>query len=160
MFESRPEAADRMTIIATLSQTAGRGQGDHRWYSAAGESLTFSILKRFDPGELAARDCPRINSLVTPVITGFLETEGVGGVWVKPPNDIWVKDRKICGILIENVLNGEWIDVSIIGIGLNLNTTSFPADLPNPVSLKMLTGRDYEPHEVLRRLAGEFSRRL
>ena len=68
---------------------------------------------------------------------------------IKWPNDIYVGDRKICGILIENILHGPEVSSSIVGIGLNLNQTEFPPDLPNPVSLSLLTGRSYDPVKEL-----------
>ena len=77
---------------------------------------------------------------------------------IKWPNDLYVGDRKICGILIENVLEGKQVRESIIGIGLNLNQLQFPADLPNPVSLRQLTGRRYEPEATLEALWEELKK--
>lgn len=152
------EPLAKLTIAAAKSQTAGRGQGDHLWHSASGENLTFSALIRFG-NRLAARDEQLINELVCPVICAFLSSEGIEAR-VKVPNDIYIGDRKICGILIENILDGPNVDWSIIGIGLNLNETDFPAGLPNPVSLRQLTGRRYSPASVLETLAAALSRRL
>ena len=79
---------------------------------------------------------------------------------IKLPNDIYVGDRKICGMLIENILDGPNIDKSIIGIGLDVNQTDFPDDLPNPVSMAQLTGREYPIEEELARLIAEMQSRL
>ena len=68
---------------------------------------------------------------------------------LKLPNDIYVGDLKICGILIENILDGPNLGVSIIGIGLDVNQTDFPEDLPNPVSMAQLTGQTYNLQEEL-----------
>ena len=141
---------DNLSILAAKSQSAGRGQGDHKWHSAPGANLTFSILLRFD--NLAASRLQVINDYITGVLLEFLALEGVQA-WVKPPNDIWVGDRKISGILIENILDGKRVAQTIAGIGLNLNQTVWPADLPNPVSLRQLTGKEYPPGQTLERIS-------
>lgn len=143
---------DKMTFVAAKSQTNGRGQGDHLWHSAPGENLTFSAIVRYAPDELAAKDQQEINARILPVICTFLREEGVEPR-IKLPNDVYVGDRKICGILVENILMGADLLWSIIGIGLNLNENDFPADLPNPVSLHQLTGKKYSPEEAMTRLA-------
>ena len=79
---------------------------------------------------------------------------------IKWPNDIWVGDKKICGILIENILKGKQIRHSIIGIGLNLNEERWPEELPNPVSLKQLTGVHYDTVKELEALVSKICRRF
>lgn len=149
---------DNMSLVATRSQTAGRGQGNHVWHSEEGANLTFSIVLVPGQRSLAVSDRLLINSFVCPVICSFLEEEAVLP-WIKEPNDIWVADRKICGILVENILLGNHIAASIIGVGLNLNQTVWPDDLPNPVSLRQLTGKSYKPDEVLVRLDNGFRKK-
>ena len=68
-------------------------------------------------------------------------------------------DRKICGMLIENILDGPYVACSIVGIGLNLNQQEFDPSLPNPVSLSMITGRKYSPDLILREFYNIISRR-
>ena len=145
--------ADKMTIVAAKSQTAGRGQGDHLWHSAAGENLTFSAAVHFAPGGMKARDQQALNGIVLPVICNFLRKNGVEPR-IKLPNDVYVDARKICGILVENILMGDDLVWTIIGIGLNLNEMHFPADLPDAVSLRQLTGVKYSPEGTLDELAG------
>lgn len=143
---------DNLSVIAARCQTAGRGQGDHRWHSRPGENLTFSAVLKFGEGglaPLAARDALLITETVTLALRLYLEGHGVK-VRIKWPNDIYVGDRKICGILIENILHGQDVVSSIIGIGLNLNQKDFPSDLPNPVSLTRLTGKPYDVEDELR----------
>lgn len=152
--------SDNLSIIAARGQTAGRGQGDHRWHSTPGQNLTFSILYRFEgPYRLAASDALLITQVTTLALRDYLLGHGVEAR-IKWPNDIWVGDRKICGILIENILEGASILAGIVGIGLNLNETDWPADLPNPVSLRELTGRSYEPEIELRVLQDGLRRRF
>ena len=148
----RMASLDNLSIVAAKSQTQGRGQGDHSWISAPGENLTFSIALKFDGLDIPVRDAAIINDILCPSIQEFLSEEGVTSR-VKQPNDIWVGDRKICGILIENILKGNNLDFTIAGIGLNLNQTKWPAGLPNPVSLRELTGKRYPPEECLERIS-------
>lgn len=144
---------DNLSIIASKSQTAGRGQGDHTWHSVPGQNLTFSLLLKFGGNaRLKASGLKLLNDYITTVLLEFLREEGVEA-WVKLPNDIWVGDRKICGILIENQLTGNEILSSIIGIGFDLNQCEWPEDLPNPVSLKELTGKEYPPEQTLERIS-------
>ena len=145
------ESLDNLSIIAAKRQTSGRGQGDHKWFSSPETNLTFSILLKFAPGELKATDEQIINSFATPSIRSFLTEEGIESR-VKLPNDIYVGDRKICGILVENVVEGPWVIYSIVGIGLNINQEQFPSDLPNPVYLFQLTGKKYPLEQTLERI--------
>lgn len=149
--------SDNLSVAAALEQTEGRGQGTHTWHSRKGENLTFSIL--FRPERLAAGDILILTCAVTAGIRDYLGEEGVSSR-IKWPNDIWVGDRKICGILIENTLTEGFVRESIIGVGFNLNQDSWPEDLPNPVSLSQLTGRKYELRPELERLAEKICRRL
>lgn len=151
-----------LSVIAARFQTAGRGQGTHTWLSPKDENLTFSILIRF--GEdgvpvLPATEAVRISYIATLSIRDFLLDEGIESR-IKWPNDIWVEDRKICGMLIENILDGPNVGCSIIGIGINMNQCCFDASLPNPVSLSMLTGRHYDLKASLSRLYNNICRRV
>lgn len=151
---------DNLSIIAAREQTAGRGQGTHTWFSTPGRNLTFSILYRFgDAYALAASDAILITQVTTLAIRDYLLGHGVRAR-IKWPNDIWVEDRKICGILIENTLESGMVRESIVGIGLNLNETGWPPELPNPVSLRELTGREYAPDAELTALEIEIRRRF
>lgn len=144
---------DNLSIVAAKRQIAGRGQGDHTWCSEPGMNLTFSLLLLFsDDAPLNVRDIQEINVYITSVLLEFLRQEGVSA-WVKLPNDIWVEDRKICGILIENQLDGHNVASTIVGIGLDLNQCEWPEDLPNPVSLKQLTGKEYPLELTLERIS-------
>ncbi|MBO4606102.1 MAG: biotin--[acetyl-CoA-carboxylase] ligase [Bacteroidales bacterium] len=140
------DALDNFSVLATESQTAGRGQGEHTWYATPGRNLTFTVVLR--PRLLPARDGILITHITTVSLVKYLEYHGVQAR-IKWPNDIWVGDKKICGILIENVLDGQYVQASIIGIGLNINEEGWPDYLPNPVSLSELTGRKYDIHAEL-----------
>jgi BirA family biotin operon repressor/biotin-[acetyl-CoA-carboxylase] ligase len=79
---------------------------------------------------------------------------------IKWPNDLYWHDRKAGGILIENIVRGSDWNWSVIGIGVNINQTSFSPDLPNPVSLKQITGKDYNVNEQLKELSGWINKRM
>lgn len=157
----RMGSLDNLSIIAALTQTAGRGQGAHTWYSRPGTGLTFSLLLRFLPeGEysLNIKDVLLITELTTVSLRDFLLGRGIEAR-IKWPNDIWVGDQKICGILIENVLDAEMVSSSIVGIGLNVNETSWPSGLPNPVSMRQLTGKEYALEAELEELGRELAKK-
>lgn len=149
---------DNLSVIAARFQTAGRGQGDHKWHSAASENLMFSVVLKFgQTGGLARLESSRtllITEIVTVAIREFLRERHGITCRIKWPNDIYAGDRKLCGILIENVLAGKEVASSIIGVGLNVNQTEFPKDLPNPVSMSLLTGRRYDLEDTMSELAG------
>ncbi len=135
--ERYPQSAN-LSIIAAREQTRGRGQGEHSWFSTPGKNLTFSILYRFGPDApylLEASHAIVITQITTLALRDYLGSRGIGSR-IKWPNDIWVGERKICGILIENKVTGRYMDASIVGIGLNVNEEAWPPQLPNPVSMK------------------------
>ena len=151
---------DNLTVVAAKMQTAGRGQRGNRWFAEKGENLTFSMLLKFGPGGLPflrAAEQFRISVAATLGIASYLDACGIGST-VKWPNDIYVRNRKICGMLIENQLEGNLIASSIVGIGLNVNQKDFPPQLTNPVSMSMLTGKDYGLEEELERLYSHLRR--
>ena len=137
------------TVYAALFQTAGRGQKGNRWESRPGENLTFSILVK--PQQLAVREQFILSQVVALGLLDFLRAEGVEAS-IKWPNDIYVGDRKICGTLIENVLSDRYVAAAVAGIGLNLNQRVFDPSIPNPTSLSLVTGKEYDVHETLPRV--------
>ena len=123
---------DNMSVIATKMQTSGKGQGEHTWHSEPEKNLLISIVLK-EPHVLPS-DQVIISDIAAESVKELLMSHGIEA-WIKPPNDIWVRDKKICGILIEHSLIGNRISWSIIGIGLNVNQSAFPDDLPNPTSM-------------------------
>jgi BirA family biotin operon repressor/biotin-[acetyl-CoA-carboxylase] ligase len=138
-----------LSVVAAVTQTAGRGQRGNRWVSAPGDNLTFSFILK--PEGLPAREVMAVTCLATLAVRDALREEGVPAV-IKWPNDIYVGVRKICGMLVENGLDGPDIAWSVVGIGINLNQTEFPGGVQNPTSLKRLTGMDYDPAAFLEKL--------
>lgn len=133
------------TLVITNHQFRGRGQQGNVWISEAGKNLTFSLVVK--PSFLAIKDQFLLNMVVSLGVRDFVQSKVSQSVNVKWPNDILVDERKICGILIENQIQGTGFTNSIIGIGLNVNQKGF--HLNNAVSLTMASGRGYELQEVL-----------
>ena len=133
--------------ISADFQTAGHGQATNHWESEDGKNLLFSLLLR--PSVIPASEQFVITEIVTLAIINALQDYIRQRITIKWPNDIYVGDKKLCGILIENALCGPTIDTCIVGIGININQELFVSDAPNPVSLKQLNGRDNDRGEIL-----------
>ena len=130
------------TVIYTPCQTVGRGQKGNSWESEDGKNLTFSMLIKRPP--VKARDQFYLSEASALAVVETLSDEAGQGFTVKWPNDVYWQDNKVCGMLIENSLDGTDIARSIIGIGINVNQERFVSDAPNPVSLINITGREHD----------------
>jgi BirA family transcriptional regulator, biotin operon repressor / biotin---[acetyl-CoA-carboxylase] ligase len=144
------------TVVYTNFQSAGRGQKSNRWESEDGKNLLFSVI--LYPSMVSPLDQFIISIFISIGICDFLKTL-VPGCQIKWPNDIYHGDDKIAGILIENSITGNAIVNSIAGIGLNINQEEFPEEIPNPVSLKMLTGVEHDTGLCLQKLAACLDKR-
>jgi BirA family biotin operon repressor/biotin-[acetyl-CoA-carboxylase] ligase len=129
------------TIIYTNFQKAGRGQKGNHWESEDGKNLLFSII--LYPYVINAGDQFIISMIISLGIYDFLK-QHTTTCRIKWPNDIYADDGKIAGILIENSISAEYINSTVAGIGLNINQINFPAHIPNPVSLRMVTGVEFD----------------
>lgn len=136
------------TVIYTYRQTAGRGQKGNSWESEDNKNLAFSYLLKSPHIEPSRQFF--ISEAVSLAVADMLSQYVPEGISIKWPNDIYYRDQKICGILIENTLVGSHIGHSIIGVGININQERFVSDAPNPVSLKNITGDDYDLEQLLR----------
>lgn len=138
------------TVVVAENQTAGRGQRGNSWEAEPGMNLTFSLL--LEPEHIPARRQFAISRAVALAITDCLShwlRNSADDIAIKWPNDIYVGDRKICGILIENSLQGDRICRSIVGVGLNVNQTVFRSDAPNPVSMAQIAGFGFDLDTLL-----------
>ena len=135
-------------IVVADFQTSGKGQGNNVWQSEDGMNLLFSIA--LDMSFLKAENQFLLTQMVSvamiDVLKKYLPKESL---FIKWPNDIYFNDKKIAGILIKNEIKGMMLGTSIIGIGLNVNQTYFDKSLPNPISMKMITGKDYDLERLL-----------
>jgi BirA family biotin operon repressor/biotin-[acetyl-CoA-carboxylase] ligase len=144
------------TIIYTNYQSAGRGYAGNGWESENGKNLLFSIL--LFPTFVNPADQFIISMAISLGICDFLE-RFIPACTVKWPNDIYVNNDKIAGILIENTIMGNTLEESVAGIGLNVNQVKFLSDAPNPVSMKKITGTDYDLNDTLTQLASDLDKR-
>lgn len=143
LTQSRPK---ELTIIMTDFQSAGKGQKGNSWESEAGKNLLFSII--LYPHMIKANRQFIISQLISLAVAETL-SDYTAGITIKWPNDIYWNEKKICGILIENTLNGDRLEESVAGIGININQEKFYSNAPNPISLKQITGKDYDLNEIL-----------
>lgn len=143
------ETQHEMVVVCDY-QTAGRGCGTNSWESESGKNLLMSVLMH--PKKVSARTQFIITQIVSVALCRTIESviSSEHKVAIKWPNDIYVGDKKICGVLIENSIAGRRIKDCIIGIGLNVNQTKFKSDAPNPVSISQLTGKETDREEVLK----------
>ena len=144
-------------IVVADFQTSGKGQGCNVWQSEDGMNLLFSIA--LDMSFLKAENQFLLTQMVSvamiDVLKKYLPEESL---FIKWPNDIYFNDKKIAGILIKNEIKGMMLGTSIIGIGLNVNQTYFDKSLPNPISMKMITGKDYDLERLLLEVYKSLSR--
>jgi len=142
-------------------QTAGRGQTGNGWESEPDKNLLCSVLISRQLSAFSNQPF-YLNVAISVAVHKAVMGYGlpVTGLTIKWPNDIYWNDQKIAGILIENAIIGNEVKYSIAGIGLNVNQTAFVSDAPNPVSLKQITGKDYDLDELMARLMEEIDEGL
>ncbi len=147
LSQQRPENG---SVIIADHQTKGKGQDFNSWESEKGMNLTFSLILY---PEFTADQQFIFNKAISLSICDFLKAELPGhAITIKWPNDIYINDKKVCGILIQNSVTGKKLDYVVVGIGLNVNQTAFMSNAPNPVSLHMITGKEYNLEVVLAKL--------
>lgn len=144
-------------VVATRAQTAGRGQKGNSWESEPDKNLTFSVM--WQPHGFAARDQFAISEAVALAVIDLLSELGLEAT-VKWPNDIYVGDKKICGILIEHSVMGLDLSRTIAGVGININQREFVSDAPNPVSVIQLIGAELSLEPLLERYVSILESRL
>ncbi|WP_442589649.1 biotin--[acetyl-CoA-carboxylase] ligase [Pedobacter sp. AW31-3R] len=120
---SNSEPLPEGTVIMAEDQFAGRGQQDNIWHSEPGKNLTFSLL--LQPGFLIPDEQFKLNMAISVALHEALKGLTGEGLSVKWPNDIYFRDKKIGGILIENIISGRKIKNSVVGIGINVNQQHF-----------------------------------
>lgn len=140
----------------TIEQTSGKGQRGKTWVSEKGKNIAMSIV--FEPARLPAGANGVVisqfhfSAAVAITCTAFLLRYIDSEIKIKWPNDLFWRDRKAGGILIENKFQGNVWKWAVVGIGININQTVFDADLVNPVSLKQITGKTFNVIELAKEL--------
>lgn len=142
------EADIRNWVVSADGQTAGKGMGSNGWESEVGKNLTFSLALdvSFLPAERQFLLSEAVALGLIQALDSLLSKEKLHIKW---PNDIYFENRKLAGILINNTIKSNKMDVSIIGIGLNVNQMQFQDWPTHPISLKQITGKDYDLQPLL-----------
>jgi BirA family transcriptional regulator, biotin operon repressor / biotin---[acetyl-CoA-carboxylase] ligase len=144
------ESPKEGTIVYTNFQTAGKGYSGNSWESEDGKNLLISII--LYPDFINPSEQFSISMAISLGICDFL-MRYIPGCSVKWPNDIYIYNDKIAGILIESAIIADKLEYSIAGIGLNINQEKFISPAPNPVSLKQISGKTFDLHISLAQLA-------
>lgn len=139
--------AESYTVVTANYQSAGRGQMGATWHSDIGKNLTFSILIKFDTFEIERQFY--LSMAVSLGLTAAIRQHISTPLFIKWPNDILAVKDKLAGILIENIISGNFIKQTVIGIGLNVNQEQFPATIGNVTSLKIITGNSFDMDSML-----------
>lgn len=136
------------TVIWTPDQYGGRGQRENKWEVEPGQNLTFSLI--FYPPQLPANQQFSLSEATAlGVLDAIASLVGSERLTIKWPNDIYIGAKKVGGMLLEHSIMGSTIDTSIIGIGINVNQRIFPSNLPNPTSLAIESGQEFNLEELL-----------
>ncbi len=133
-------------------QTQGKGQHGRVWESSKGQNLLCTYILELKQLDSTKKWVPEhqigFSAAIALGIRGFYDVLTNGDTKIKRPNDIYWRDRKAGGILIENIVRGTEWTWAVVGIGINVNQTQFSPDAPNPVSLKQITGREWDTRSL------------
>ncbi len=142
LLKDKKEILPEFLSVYTLEQTSGRGQKGNVWHSEKNKNILFSTIlyPKILPEEQFLLNIVTSLSVIDFIAQLFGTKENLNIKW---PNDIYYNDKKLGGILIENSIIGSKIENTIIGIGINLNQTNFPANLPNPISMKQIANQEF-----------------
>jgi BirA family biotin operon repressor/biotin-[acetyl-CoA-carboxylase] ligase len=140
--------------VYTDWQTSGRGQREHTWQSDCCKNILISIYLH---PKYELKQQYILNQVVSLAIVRLLQKNGINKVQIKKPNDILAGKQKIAGILIENRIQNKHWEAAVIGIGLNVNQTDF-VNLPNAVSMKNITGKEYSIKQLIINLINEIKK--
>lgn len=135
------------TVVWARNQYSGRGQHDRRWVSEPGKNLVFSVFIAHE--SLSIEHLPYLSHAVSLGIYQLLKEKKIPKLKIKWPNDILSGNKKIAGILIENIFKANFVKHSVIGIGLNVNQTTFPESLKKATSLKSVVDKEFDLEELL-----------
>jgi BirA family biotin operon repressor/biotin-[acetyl-CoA-carboxylase] ligase len=150
-------ASDGMVCLAR-HQWGGKGQRGKTWLSEPGQNLIMSLV--IEPGTLLLSQQFIFSAAIGLGILDFLRSLKKKNWSLKWPNDVYWDDRKAAGILIESVVQGNNWTYAVVGIGMNLNQESFPPEIPNPVTLKQITGKNHDPVSVAREMVPAIRKRI
>lgn len=134
------------TAISASYQTKGKGQIGRLWAGERGKNVAISII--LDSSFVEPIHQFDLSIVASLAVRKLIEAYTSEDVLIKWPNDIYCKDKKVAGILIQNILNANHLKASIIGIGINALQDSFPPEVPNPISLCHLTNAELSINQL------------
>ncbi len=149
MRQVQARMAEHGTTWFAWHQKTGKGQHGKAWNAEPGQNITLSTIA--EPASISIENQFILSVMVALACSDFFAMHA-GETKIKWPNDIYWRDRKAGGILIENIVQGRSWKFSVIGIGININQTLFPGDILNPVSLKQITGKTYHVIDLAKEL--------
>lgn len=152
--EQLPQSPSPLLLITADYQTAGRGQRCNKWEASPAANLLFTLALR--PTMVKASEQFIVCELISVVLCEVL-SHYVPCLRIKWPNDIYYRDHKLCGILIEHDIYGANLDKTLIGVGLNVNQTHFKSDAPNPISLFHILGHTTDREALLTAIVNAFA---
>jgi birA, biotin-[acetyl-CoA-carboxylase] ligase region len=138
------------TAYFAHEQRSGKGRRGKSWHTQKGKNIILSLV--LNTGFLPVYQQFQLSMASSLACFDFLHRFVTDGLKIKWPNDLYWNDRKAGGLLIENIIKGDLWQWAVIGIGININQTTFNDDLPNPVSLKQITGETYDTVSVAKEL--------
>lgn len=139
------------TVISTYNQSVGKGQFGRKWYSGTNSNISLSLILR--PTFLSIKENFYLSIMLSLAVREYIASHLTKStVKIKWPNDIYVNNDKIAGLLIQNTIMGKSIVASIMGVGLNVNELNFPSVIPNPISIIQKTGKELILDEEVEKL--------
>lgn len=153
---ARAGMAQHGTAVFAHEQTRGKGQRNKEWISAKGQNVALSTI--LDSRDLPTSDIYLLNMATALAVHSLLSQFITDGLKIKWPNDIYWRDRKAAGILIENIWQGAQWKFAVIGIGINVNQTEFAGNI-NAVSVKEITGKEVSPLRLAKDLCDHLESR-
>lgn len=142
MAQAHAGKAFHGNVFFAHEQTAGKGQRGKKWIAATGENIMMSIV--MEPKSLSINEQFALSACIALSCYDLLNKYLPDEIFIKWPNDLYFRDRKAGGILIENIISGENWKFAIVGIGMNINQVVFDENLPNPTSLKLFIGKNFD----------------
>jgi BirA family biotin operon repressor/biotin-[acetyl-CoA-carboxylase] ligase len=146
------------TAFFAVEQTQGRGQKDRTWVSEKGANILLTVI--IDCRERDPLNAFLFNAQIALSCCDFFSNYAGDETCIKWPNDIYWRDRKAGGILIENSIRDRSWEVAFVGIGININQTLFQEHVVRPVSLKQITGKQHDPEQLAHELCSIINQRI
>lgn len=158
MEQIQAKVAEHGTVFFAHHQTNGKGTRGKNWQSDVGSNITMSVV--LDMQKLALHKQFLLSATIALSVWDFLNNYVHNDIKIKWPNDIYFKNNKIAGILIENTVKGSYMQWAVVGIGININQTNFSKDLVRATSLSIINKKSYSTLVLAKELCNNIEFRL